>query len=556
VLDTLANLKDTNQKIGIIAYKMATCNFQEFVHSLRNISKIDIEVINYITPYNFQDAFKTAREKNINTIIGGSFAVEEAQKAGFNAIEILPTECTINNIFHQAKQIIHAKRKEEEDAVWHTKFFETIDEGIITINHNKVITEINQKALELLKINYLKAKYKPVLDFMPSLKDTVEARTAIKDKVIDIDGENYAINYLPLRLSKRSFGAIINLQNVSTIQNLENIIREKTHNKGLSAKFHLSDILGTSEQIEAVKKKSLKYAKTDFNIFIEGETGTGKELFAQGVHLASSRASGPFVAINCASLPENLLESELFGYNEGAFTGAKKGGKEGLFELAHNGTVFLDEIGSMGYSMQARLLRVIQEKEVMRVGGAKVIPVNTRIVAATNIPIFKQVQEGTFRKDLYFRINELNIRIPPLRVRRSDIPILYEHFLKSNLPGKEQNLNYPKVKSMIQKTIKLLDTYDWPGNIRELENCIKRIIALYEELNSDSISYEQFVKELAFPGSESTNNNNQIMVNLGTLKEMEEQLILKVYEQLDNNKSAAADALNVSRTTLWRHLNI
>jgi len=557
ILHALINLKHSNHKIGIIAYQMATCKIENYIKYLKQITQLDINIINYTSPHSFRYAFEKAFENNIDLIIGSSFAVEEARKAGFSAIEILPTEETLSNILNQAKQIINVKRNEEKQVKMHSIFFETINEGIITVNQNGIVTDINQKALDILDVNYQRIHNRNIVSMLPDVKNIIASGKVVNGLIIDINNKKYAFNFQPVNVEKKYTGGILTMQTVTTIQKLEYKIREQSHNKGLYAKVKLDQIIGKSKNIMLAKNKALKYAKTEFNVLIEGESGTGKELFAQGIHLASTRPNGPFVAVNCAAIPDNLLESELFGYDEGAFTGAKKGGKIGLFELAHNGTIFLDEIGSMSYSLQNRLLRIIQEKEIMRVGGSSVIPINTRIIAASNVPLYENVQKHVFRNDLYFRINELNLKIPPLRERRDDIPLLCKYFLEVHLPGNKQNINYKIINSELDKAMSLLTYYQWPGNVRELENITKRIIVLIRGSQNESLSYDQLIDELTVPNfqqDESKIDNNHFIIKKGTMEEMKDELIYKTYTSFKGNKSAVSDYLDISRATLWRRL--
>ena len=243
-----------------------------------------------------------------------------------------------------------------------------------------------------------------------------------------------------------------------------------------------------------LKVMARKYAASYSNVLITGESGTGKELFAQSIHSGSPCRIGPFVAVNCAALPESLLESELFGYEEGAFTGAKKGGKAGLFELAHNGTIFLDEIGDMPLSLQSRLLRVLQEKEVIRLGGSQVIPVNNRIICATNKNLAHKVEEGLFREDLYYRINILQIHIPPLREHPEDIPVL------ARLLFEKKCKEIKKRKEIRTNLLQMLKRYHWPGNVRQLDAFLERLLVLTD---GPEVEHEYFVKCLQHMGDVS-----------------------------------------------------
>ena len=279
--------------------------------------------------------------------------------------------------------------------------------------------------------------------------------------------QSYAQNYLDriLAFARR-------LSNVANEAGKEmKAVRATLMGTGYYAKYKFDDIVGQSPAIEKIKSIAMKIAGTDLSVLIEGENGTGKELLASSIHNESERRNKPFIAINCSALPDQLIESELFGYEEGAFTGAKKGGKIGLFQQADGGTLFLDEIGDISLQMQTKLLRVLQEKEIMKIGGSKIIPVDVRIVAATNRNLRQLIDEGKFRNDLYYRIKEGYLYVPPLAERKQDIPLLIEHWMKHMFHSKKE------IKPSVMTA--LMDR-DWPGNIRELLNALKYILAVSE----------------------------------------------------------------------------
>ena len=256
----------------------------------------------------------------------------------------------------------------------------------------------------------------------------------------------------------------------------QSTVRENTYlRKELKNKYKFENIVGSSQKMQIVYNLINKVADTDSTVLIQGESGTGKELVARGLHFNSNRQHHPFVAINCSALPENLLESELFGHKKGAFTGAVAD-KRGLFEEANLGTIFLDEVNSMATSLQTKLLRVLQEREVRRVGDNKSVPVNVRVVGATNEPLQEKIQDGTFREDLYYRLAVIPVEIPPLRERLEDVPLLVNHFLQ-----KQAAVTGTEPKKIDPKAVEILCHYDYPGNVRELENAIERACALCEE---------------------------------------------------------------------------
>lgn len=325
-------------------------------------------------------------------------------------------------------------------------------------------------------------------------------------------------------------------------------------NLGHVAKYTFEDILGNSKKIMDAIDKARRYGAVDATVLIYGETGVGKEFFAHAIHNVSPRRNGPFITVNCAAIPENLLESELFGYAEGAFTGAKKGGKRGFFEMADGGTIFLDEISDMSDKLQTKLLRVLQEREVMRLGDDRLITVDVRVIAATNSDLKKMVDEKLFRPDLYYRINILTLVVPPLKERREDIPILLDHFLK--ISCKKYNKN---IKGIEPNGIDLFYHYDWPGNTRELQNVMERLVILTD---NDYISAD-FVAEALMSSSPDYTTTSPSPSQTETVYKQELELktdhddqtaILKALTAANGNKKKAAQLLGISRTTLWRKL--
>ncbi|VHV19105.1 sigma-54 dependent transcriptional regulator [Clostridioides difficile] len=277
------------------------------------------------------------------------------------------------------------------------------------------------------------------------------------DEVIKFNNKYLNVNKYNIESFGRVTGYYFCIQEITYIRKLEQNLSKKLREKGQVARYTFDDIKTVSTKMERTKKLGMKIAESDYTILITGESGTGKELMAQSIHNASPRHSQPFIAINCAAMPENLLESELFGYEEGAFTGALKGGKKGLFEQANNGTIFLDEIGDMPIYLQSKLLRVLQENQVMRVGGENVIDIDVRVIAATNKNLLEMIKGDRFRADLYYRINVLPINIPPLRERKEDIEVMLKHFMK-------------RKRAISQGVQDIINAYEWPGNIRELKN--------------------------------------------------------------------------------------
>ena len=371
-----------------------------------------------------------------------------------------------------------------------------LDIAIIGVDKDNFICSCNEGAEKILNrksINLIGNSACDILSCVP-FGEVRETKQEIRSRLVTVNGEYVNLNITPVIKAENYMGAFAVLQRFKEEEQKQHELRRQLLNKGHKAKYTFDDILGESGAIKKIKEIAKKMAKTNSAVLITGESGTGKELFAHAVHNYSDRKDYPFVAVNCAAIPENLLESELFGYEEGAFTGAKKGGKIGLFEFAHMGTLFLDEIEGMSPALQIKLLRVIQEKEIMKIGGAKVINIDVRIIAATNEELRKLVKENKFRKDLYYRINTLPIMIPPLREREDDVYLLLEKF-KTEI-GADFKFT-PKAKEAFKM-------YNWEGNIRELKNYVEFFNFMGEEyINFEDMPlavkeyYEENKKEIS-----------------------------------------------------------
>ena len=360
---------------------------------------------------------------------------------------------------------------------------DVLDEAIISIDAENKITSLNSAAITLLNIPKENALHQDVHDIFKEIPEDDSYFKGNNDLIVTINNNQIYLSYIPLSNDKTNTG-ILKLSKVQDIQKNEEQVRKMIYqkNKGHVAKYYFKDILTECQSMETIINDSKFFAQTDSTILITGESGTGKEMLAQSLHNHSSRANKPFIAVNFAALPSNLIESELFGYEEGAFTGAKKSGKKGLFELAHTGTIFLDEIGHASPWMQTRLLRVLEEREIMRLGDTRVIPVDIRVIAATNKNLKKMVSEDSFLADLYYRINVFQIHLPPLRNRKESIPELMSLLMSKN--------SYSK--NFSNEALKCILDYDWFGNIRELKNMIEYSVQIAKTnvIGVDDLPYD------------------------------------------------------------------
>lgn len=359
------------------------------------------------------------------------------------------------------------------------------------------------------------------------------------------------VNVAPIIVDGKLKGSVGVIHDLSEIESLtQELKRARQIIRTLEAKYSFDDIIGTSEEMKFAVEQAKLGAKTPATVLLRGESGTGKELFAHAIHNGSDRKFNKFIRVNCGAISESLLESELFGYEEGAFSGAKRGGKRGYFEEANNGSIFLDEIGELSSAMQVKLLRVLQENEFVRVGGTKPISINVRVIAATNFNLEKGIANGTFREDLYYRLNRLPIQIPPLRQRKQDIPALCEHLLQ------KINRDYGRmIEEISPRALDYLVSYEWPGNVRELENILGRAV-IYMKYSETKIKLSHIPK-LEHEGqakSETTINSKDVKPLSELVEEFEARVLKEVLRQNNGNKTQTAKHLNVSLRSLYYKL--
>ncbi len=417
---------------------------------------------------------RQAISEGIQILVGDALAIRFANSAGISCILIESGKASVYKAIREAESVVRVRRKEQARTEMLRTIIDSSTDGIIAVDDAARITLFNKAAEDIFGFGQDQAAGRPVADVIPNtrLPYVLSSGEPEIGELQIIGKRQIATKRIPIRTGDQVTGVVATFQEVSQLQKFEQSIRRKLYDKGLTAKFHLNQIVGDSPALRKAKELARTYAATDSTVMITGETGTGKELFAQSIHNLSARRAAPFVAVNCAALPESLLESELFGYEEGAFSGAKKGGKIGLVELAHRGTLFLDEIGEMPLSLQTRILRMIQEKEVMRLGGDRINLVNVRILVATNQDLTRLVAINRFREDLYYRLNVLPLHLPPLRERPEDISRLVEHFVRKLATNRQP------VRSVSPEAVQALGEYPWFGNVRELANVVERLVLL------------------------------------------------------------------------------
>ncbi|MEN6412271.1 MAG: sigma 54-interacting transcriptional regulator [Veillonellales bacterium] len=545
VMDVLRALRQSGQSPG----KIGIAGFENIIYGCEDLATLLGITFVEIALQNEAEApgkIAAAAQNGLELIVGDAISTKLAARAGVKGSLIQSGKEAIYKAINDAGLIARIRREEQEKSELLRTVIDASAEGIIAIDVNERITIFNPMAEKFFQVSHFDAignQLQTVIPqfFLPGNDDSAE-KTADIQRVGD---KTLAIKHSRIKVNDENIGIIYTFQNVSQLQQLEQNVRKKLHAKGLVAYIKMSDIVGSTPVFNALKRKAMKYALTQSTILITGESGTGKEMLAQSIHNVSRRADGPFVAVNCAALPENLLESELFGYEEGAFTGARKGGRQGLFELAHGGTLFLDEIGEMPLFLQPRILRVLQEKAVMHLGGDSVIPIDVRIIAATNRDLAKLIAENKFRQDLYYRLNILRLHMPPLRERADDIPLLAKQMIKkmNQINGKITGINLAAREYLKQ--------CDWPGNIRQLANTIERAMLLSGGPAITKQDIMEACDEAGEPAAERAGEKS----NKDSLAMVEQETLLRVLREEEYNYKRAAARLGIHRTTLWRKLN-
>ncbi len=548
--DVIASITECRARFN--SRKIAFIGFYNAFNGIKKFTGIFDCGINVYIPNDFSELnsiMRRAEQDGCDAVIGGYSAYKLACARGINAIPLHSGEESVGLALEEAARAVEIIRQERIKAETWRIITQAVKDGMIYADEHGVIRECNLAAETTAGCEL---KGRPLDDIFPSLasgfEDCMRGTGEIMGEVRQIAGITASLDFTPVVVQGRPSGVVISFQNVARVQQRERQIRKKLSENGLVARHRFSDLVHRSKIIKETIKIAKQYARLPSNILITGETGTGKELFAQSIHNESGRKNGPFVAVNCAALPENLLESELFGYVEGAFTGTSRGGKAGLFELAHNGTLFLDEIAEMPVGLQSKLLRALQEREVRRVGGDKVIAVDVRIISATNSNLYNQVERGLFRRDLLYRLDVFNISLPPLRYRQEDINALFYFFLEKYC--RAYSMPMPDVRA---EALEMLHGCHFAGNARELRNMAARACAQRKDprvlttedmrraLHPESLYGSPVKPEQAL----SANSNGN---------EEERRRILEALASCNGRRGQAAKMLGMNRSTLWRKL--
>lgn len=511
---------------------------------LSKLTGIDLQTYYVSTQEQVHSVVHTIRDAGITSIIGGLTVYNCCKEHKLFPTMLKTGSDAIKRTIHISINVAEGLKKEYERANLMTTILNSSNDAMLALDKNDQVIIANTVAEQLFQRDSHSTKSLKGIKINEVIPKWNQCNNKnyenLQDLFIKVNDTLILVHQTPIAFETQVIGRLLTLQNAEQIRDYETTIRKQMAHKGLTAKYTFSNLLGDGAVFQKCKANALKYSQTNSNVLIIGETGTGKELFAQSIHNASSRAHEPFVAVNCAAFPEQLLESELFGYSNGAFTGAAKGGKLGLFELAHKGTIFLDEIGEMPLNLQSKLLRVLQEKEIRRIGDDKVIPIDVRIISATNVNIKEKIKQKEFRVDLYYRINILNLYVPPLRNRQQDVSVLFEHFV--NIYSAKSHV---AIHQLTKDALDMLNNYPWYGNVRELRNFSERAVVLCEKGVIDKEYIQNISKYETDLTPEPINDTNEIKKN------DEEKSVVITNTQ---TKDQLAKQLGISRTTLWRRL--
>jgi propionate catabolism operon transcriptional regulator len=530
------------QRVGVVTFG-ETIPELEGVKALLNI---DIAQRAYRTVDEARECFRLFAAEGRRAIVGSSIVVEMAQQQGLHGILCYSADSVrqgIDDAIEMGRVArLESARHEQVNAVLHN-----LQEAVLAVDRSHRITAVNAPMQKLLQASPRALHGRALETVAPelTLAGTLATGERQHGTVLQFAGREWVANRTPLREADQVTGAVLALYDAHAIEEADSSLRtQRKRRRAGGVRYTFRDLRGDSPALQRAVDAAHRFAATDLGVLVTGESGTGKELLAQAIHHASARGGRPFVALNCSALPESLLESELFGYEEGAFTGSRRGGKAGLFEAAHTGTLFLDEIGDMPLLLQTRLLRVLQEREVTRVGSTTAIPVDVRVIAATHQPLPAMIAARSFRADLYYRLNHLQVALPPLRERAGDVAILALHALHRRL-AQLQCSHDPQ--AVLRAVLPRLQACAWPGNVRELENVCDRVAVYFAQFGTLADATPEGLEfdcpELrGGPGASAATSVSapasvhDILVACG------------------GSRARAAAQLGISRATLWRRL--
>ena len=550
LMHAMAEAVQHSTSIALLSYRQSNVEL-DFTERLW---KVAFQHLQYDTLDEVRSHVSGLREGGCDVIIGSSMVTEVAAAAGLKGV-LLSSARSIGQAFEDAMALVRSQRNECSRRHHINAIVQHLADGVAALDETGKIQAANEVFAGFFKTDSASIIGHHINDVAPELElhKYLKTGTPPGGCMVSARQRTLLVKAYPLSNEPEHDGAVLICQDTNAVQRADRQIRSSARRRDFRATHCLTEIAGDSTSMQYLVKLAVVYARTDSTILLLGGSGTGKEVFAQGIHNEGARANGPFVAINCAALPESLLESELFGYEDGAFSGSRRGGKPGLFELAHTGSIFLDEIGDMPLALQTRLLRVLQEREVMRLGGTHTTCVDVRVIAATHQNLLKQIAKGAFREDLYYRLNILQLNLPPLSERLEDLPYLC-HKIMERIARRLKLRDSPA--EMITMLLPYFFKYHWPGNVRELENMLERA-AIYFANKDDPLfrQHENNLIDLVFgrgamaADEEESTEQRRPVFGVQTRQELTQAVGICA-----GNLSAAAKLLGISRSTLYRRL--
>lgn len=552
LLRALGQAKAHGTQVAVLSYD----HINQDLQALAALFTVQVHQAAYTSLEQARHAVDYAARLGCGSIIGSSTVVELAEQAGLQGVLSL-SEDTVRKALEEALGILDSQRIEIAKRRHLDAVLQHIPTGVAAVDNQGLVQSLNPALAQLLGLPASAALGRPLQALCPELdlQQALQDGTGEDNRVIRLGAQAVVSNLLPILENGERTGLVLTCQDISAVQRADQRIRSSRRPGAFTARYRLEQLSGNSRANREMLQLAERFAASHSTILITGESGTGKELLAQGIHNASPRRQGPFVAINCAAFPETLLESELFGYEEGAFSGSRKGGKPGLFEAAHRGTLFLDEIGDMPVSLQTRLLRVLQEREVLRLGSTEPIAIDVRIIAATHQDLGTAIDQGSFRTDLYYRLNILRLQTTPLRERPEDIALICQS-IGQRLLVQGQPTGAAQVMTAL---LPYLVRHAWPGNVRELENVIERAMLSARELLRDEGVDEQYLARVLpelcqaqLPSRRAKAPQASDLQTVGKAAQLRH--VRETLDSCQGDLDEAARRLGISRTTLWRRL--
>ncbi len=541
MLRALTRARRLSSRVALVTFGAVTPELEEF----RDLYQLEIEQRAYRDAEEAERCVRELAARGVEVVVGPGLVTDLAEQAGLRGV-FLYSRSSVCEALDRAVEIARVARVEEARREHVNTILRHLTDGVVAVDMQERIQAINPAMERLLGVPAGRAMGERVSSLAPALglAAVIEGGEPELEGIQRLGGRTLVTSRIPIREHGVQTGAVLTCQEASAIQRVDRSLRSQHRPRRFVARHELSHLLGDSPAMRQARSLAARYARSDATVLVTGRSGTGKELAAQGIHSASRRRDRPFVAINCGAFPETLLESELFGYDEGAFTGSRRGGKPGLFEAAHTGTIFLDEIGELPLPLQTKLLRVLQEREVLRLGGSDPTPVDVRVIAATNRDLEGAIVAGGFREDLYYRLGILRLHLPALADRPGDVLPLIAHLLRAALQRQGAACAAEPVLQLLEPR---LQAYPWPGNVRQLENVAERLSVLLADAEGPvgEAELRAVLPELYAPTAAAAP---------GSLAERSQAQILRVLAECGGNQAEAARRLGIGRTTLWRRL--